>query len=65
MEDDNDNSPKFNQRSYSFTVQENVTIGSRVGQVSAVDNDTDLNAEIYFSLIGGEGRFIINSTTGK
>ncbi|KAL3853664.1 hypothetical protein ACJMK2_017188 [Sinanodonta woodiana] len=66
--DVNDNTPVYSQKSYNFTVFENITVGSLIGTLSAIDNDVGLNAKITFSIInsasGNSSHFIMNSTTG-
>lgn len=64
--DYNDNSPEFGQASFSFSVPENVTIGHRVGNVSASDIDSNGNANIHYSIssVGNYDKFTINSSTG-
>ena len=64
--DYNDNSPKFRQASFSFSVQENVTTGHLVGNVNASDKDSYDNANIHYSIasVGNYDKFTINSSTG-
>lgn len=61
----NDNSPEFSQASFLFSVQENVTIGHFVGNVSASDKDSYDN-DIHYSIssVGNYDKFVINSSTG-
>ena len=47
--DENDR-PVFSDHSTVFTILENVTVGSEVGQCLATDKDTGMNGEIKFSL---------------
>ena len=64
--DYNDNSPKFSQSRYSFSVPENVRIGHLVGSVNASDIDSYDNADIRYSIssVGNYDKFFINSSTG-
>ena len=64
--DYNDNSPKFSQPSFSFSVPENVSIGHLVGSVNASDKDSSDNANIQYSIssVGNYDAFFINSSTG-
>ncbi|KAL9976385.1 hypothetical protein ACROYT_G013683 [Oculina patagonica] len=64
--DYNDNSPKFSQPSFSFSVPENVSIGHVVGTVNASDKDSYHNADIHYSIssVGNYHKFSINSSTG-
>lgn len=48
VDDINDNSPKFEQPSYSKTVPEDLGIGDAVIQVRAIDEDTGSNAEMHY-----------------
>ena len=52
--DVNDNSPQFDvvdAGQYSFTVDENQPAGTLVGQVSAVDPDSDDNGNVSYSIV--------------
>lgn len=64
ISDKNDNSPVFDQRSYSFRVQENEPKGTVVGQVNAIDNDEGVNGEVRYSFKTDVSGFEIASTTG-
>uniref|UniRef100_A0A8C5DR47 Protocadherin alpha-8-like n=1 Tax=Gouania willdenowi TaxID=441366 RepID=A0A8C5DR47_GOUWI len=48
--DINDNRPQFSQDTYQIEIYENVTIGTVVTRVSAVDPDEGTNGEIKYSL---------------
>ena len=63
--DIDDNEPKFNQSSYTFTVIENCGIGHTVGQVVATDPDTD-GCVIYHTSDSDKykGIFEVGETTG-
>lgn len=61
--DDNDNAPKFIQRIYQASVQENKRSGTRVTEVLAKDKDSGVNAAIRYSLDGDYG-LEIDATTG-
>ncbi|KAJ7318645.1 hypothetical protein OS493_037586 [Desmophyllum pertusum] len=64
--DYNDNSPRFYQPIFSFSVPENVTIGHLVGSVNASDKDSYDNSDIHYSIssVGNYDKFAINSSTG-
>lgn len=62
--DDNDNVPQFTKSLYRAAIVENVTIGSQLMQVSASDPDEGSNGDIAYSIQGGDGGFVINSTSG-
>jgi hypothetical protein len=63
--DANDNDPKFLQQSYDFTIEENLRRGAVVGVIHAADDDSDINAEIRYSLIPSNNSFQINEITGE
>lgn len=63
--DTNDNDPRFTKEIYEFTVEENLSVGSFVGKVAAVDPDLGNNAVVRFSFIPGNSTFRINPATGK
>ncbi|KAI0980984.1 hypothetical protein GJ496_007157 [Pomphorhynchus laevis] len=46
--DENDNPPKFRFKSYNFSVNENIKIGSTVGRVQATDDDMGSNAMLVY-----------------
>ena len=46
MQDVNDNSPVMEHERYEFVLEENVPVGTVVGQVVATDLDDGLNALI-------------------
>ncbi|XP_005092400.1 cadherin-related tumor suppressor [Aplysia californica] len=64
VQDENDNAPEFTQVSYEFRVRENMPADSYVGSVKAVDNDLGRNAEILYSLGGGNVNFTIDPILG-
>ncbi|XP_068723113.1 protocadherin Fat 4-like isoform X1 [Montipora capricornis] len=64
VEDENDNSPKFTKDVYKVAISENATIGSSVIRVLASDPDDGSNADLTFTLRGGDGVFVINVTSG-
>lgn len=52
MVDENDNAPKFKNRSYVFHVKEHEAEGEYIGQVEATDDDYDKtnNGKITYSM---------------
>jgi hypothetical protein len=64
--DVNDNAPKFNQSEYNVTVIENVRLNPPVPllQVNATDEDSGINGNIHYKIIGGNdnGKF---AATGR
>ncbi|XP_055855772.1 fat-like cadherin-related tumor suppressor homolog isoform X2 [Episyrphus balteatus] len=67
VQDINDNPPEFTQQHYFANIPENCIIGSEVAQVLATSRDTGVNADIYYSIIGGneQKKFAINRNTGS
>lgn len=67
--DDNDNVPAFSRRTYYMDVREDINIAERpvVGQVTATDLDDGDNANVKYSIIGGNtgGAFAINTESGE
>lgn len=68
--DVNDNRPVFVKPSTNFSydlVKTSTSPGSVVTKVFAVDNDTGMNAELHYSIVGGNSRglFSIDQLTGN
>uniref|UniRef100_A0A1I8H1S3 CELR3 protein n=1 Tax=Macrostomum lignano TaxID=282301 RepID=A0A1I8H1S3_9PLAT len=67
--DYNDQTPKFNQSSFNFTVSENLDAPVLLGQIVATDADQEgtSNSEIQYSLMGAQADtyFTVNATTGE
>ncbi|KAE9550699.1 hypothetical protein FO519_006082, partial [Halicephalobus sp. NKZ332] len=49
--DVNDNSPKFEEKFYNFTVLENTTIPTVIGKVFANDIDSGKNGKVHYSMV--------------
>ncbi|XP_078284733.1 cadherin-23 [Rhinoraja longicauda] len=64
IQDVNDNNPVFVQASYQKPVFEDVSLGTVILQVRAVDADNGRFSQIQYNLVDGEGRFGINPQTG-
>lgn len=66
LTDENDHSPTFSQNVYTFTVNENLAVGSYIGNVSATDGDSGINGDFVYSVVSGDGSavFSINETHG-
>uniref|UniRef100_A0A286XM42 Protocadherin-15 n=1 Tax=Cavia porcellus TaxID=10141 RepID=A0A286XM42_CAVPO len=63
--DANDNTPTFPEISYDVYVYTDMRPGDSVIQLTAVDADEGSNGEItYEILVGAQGDFVINKTTG-
>ncbi|CAF1651545.1 unnamed protein product [Adineta ricciae] len=65
INDTNDNQPKFEQESYSFRVQENIPIGTLIGQLKATDRDTNTTIHYELTCIDDQDVFEIDLLTGK
>lgn len=65
--DVNDNPPEFVTRSYHVTIPESASIDTEVARVMATSLDTGLNAQIEYSILGGNehGKFVMDTKTGK
>ncbi|KFV70481.1 Cadherin-related family member 2, partial [Dryobates pubescens] len=56
--------PRFLNEPYSGSVPENCALGTTVLTVTAVDRDTGVNDEIFYSITNASVPFVINATTG-
>ncbi|CAM5160428.1 unnamed protein product, partial [Natator depressus] len=54
ISDINDNSPEFNQTSYTLYVRENNGPGIKIGNIDAFDSDSEQNAKVTYSLLPAE-----------
>ena len=64
--DINDNPPRFEQKQYSASILENVSIGMDVLETKAYDLDTGNNGRLRFTILSGDprGDFEINESSG-
>nr|XP_045378698.1 cadherin-23 isoform X1 [Camelus bactrianus] len=63
--DDNDNRPTFSPAALTVHLQENCPPGFSVLQVTATDEDSDLNGELIYRIeAGAQDRFLIHPVTG-
>jgi hypothetical protein len=63
--DINDNQPQFiNKEVYRFYVPENTTEHLRIGQVKAIDLDSDLNGQVVYKLDDDRKIFEVDEMTG-
>jgi len=62
--DANDNPPIFDVNPYTATIPENSPLGTFVLELSATDSDTGTNAQVTYSLVGGNDVFQIDTITG-
>ena len=65
VEDENDNPPQFTESVYQVAISENATVASTIIRVFADDPDHGGNGDIVFTLMGGDGIFAINETSGE
>ncbi|XP_077984710.1 cadherin EGF LAG seven-pass G-type receptor 2-like isoform X2 [Glandiceps talaboti] len=65
--DENDNYPQFSQRSYEVFIPEDINPNTMIESILATDRDTGTNADIRYSMIGGNslGHFGIDSFNGQ
>ncbi|GBM44837.1 Cadherin-related tumor suppressor [Araneus ventricosus] len=59
--------PHFIQPVFQFTVSESAGVGTTVGQLQAVDEDSGVDGEVYFLLVGSSNNkgFQIDSKSGS
>lgn len=63
--DVNDNLPVFSKASYQISVSDALPIGSSVLQVTATDNDSGTNGQLFFSISkGNSDKFHMDATSG-
>ncbi|XP_060940396.1 cadherin-6-like isoform X2 [Limanda limanda] len=65
LTDVNDNPPRFTQSIYQFRVPESSKSGIPVGRIQATDRDTGKNAEMYFTIVSGDGMDMFEISTDK
>ncbi len=69
ISDVNDNPPEFNEKNIYIYVKENTPPGTLIHTVSAVDRDSNENAEITYSIVDNKTTSInyvsVNSLTGQ
>ncbi|KAK9754792.1 Cadherin domain [Popillia japonica] len=66
VQDINDNPPEFASKYYFANAPEIYSIGTEIVRVLATSKDTGVNAEVYYSIIGGNEhrKFAIHNKTG-
>ncbi|KAH8379347.1 hypothetical protein KR009_004338 [Drosophila setifemur] len=64
--DINDNSPRFQQNMYRINVIEDVSVGSKILDVNATDEDSDVNGLVNYNIERGDniGQFLIDRKNG-
>ncbi|XP_039999518.1 cadherin-6 [Xiphias gladius] len=65
LTDVNDNPPRFTQSIYQFRVPESSKSGTPVGRIRATDRDIGKNAEMYFTIVSGDGMDMFEISTDK
>ncbi|XP_049455356.1 cadherin-6-like isoform X2 [Epinephelus fuscoguttatus] len=65
LTDVNDNPPRFVQSIYQFRVPESSKSGTSVGRIVATDRDIGKNAEMYFTIVSGDGMDMFDISTDK
>ncbi|XP_076646631.1 FAT atypical cadherin kugelei isoform X8 [Halictus rubicundus] len=66
VQDINDNPPEFASKVYFSRVPEIYAVGTEVARVLATSKDTGVNADVYYSIVGGNEhkKFQIDTKTG-
>lgn len=66
VQDINDNPPEFSTKLYYAQVPEVNPVGTEIARVLATSKDTGVNAEIYYSIVGGNEhkKFQIDTKSG-
>ncbi|XP_070186164.1 cadherin-23-like isoform X3 [Littorina saxatilis] len=62
--DMNDNAPNFTHSQYLFNVSEDATVDVSIGDIFAVDDDTDSFARVSYTIRGGNDKFRVDSLSG-
>uniref|UniRef100_A0A672R5G8 Cadherin-10 n=1 Tax=Sinocyclocheilus grahami TaxID=75366 RepID=A0A672R5G8_SINGR len=65
LTDVNDNPPRFMQSIYQFSVPEITKVESSVGRIRAVDADVGRNAEMDYTVVGGDGLDVFDVSTDR
>ncbi|CAF0755364.1 unnamed protein product [Didymodactylos carnosus] len=63
--DENDNSPQFTTPTYSFSIYENNSPNTYIGQVKAIDLDSGLNGEVQYRLDSIPSNLFLITKDGK
>ncbi|KAK1790168.1 hypothetical protein P4O66_014088 [Electrophorus voltai] len=63
LTDVNDNPPQFSQSVYQFSVPELAPAGAVAGRVRALDADIGRNAEMDYTVVGGDGLDVFDIAT--
>ncbi|XP_059200938.1 cadherin-6 [Centropristis striata] len=65
LTDVNDNPPRFTQSIYQFRVPESSKSGAAVGRIVATDRDIGKNAEMFFTIVSGDGMDMFDISTDR
>uniref|UniRef100_A0A668AAD2 Cadherin-12 n=1 Tax=Myripristis murdjan TaxID=586833 RepID=A0A668AAD2_9TELE len=65
LTDVNDNPPRFTQSIYQFSVKESARSGTSVGRIQATDKDIGKNAEMFFTIVSGDGMEMFDISTDR
>ena len=65
VNDTNDNSPQFERDSYSFQLNENVSIGTLIGQLKAIDLDTNSTIQYELTCLDDQDVFEVGLLNGQ
>ncbi|RMX53126.1 hypothetical protein pdam_00015549 [Pocillopora damicornis] len=60
ISDEDDNNPRFLQRSYRFLSSELSRVGDFIGQVKAVDIDRDHQSDVFYEITSGNEKGLFN-----
>ncbi|KAG5855648.1 hypothetical protein ANANG_G00051340 [Anguilla anguilla] len=63
--DVNDNDPVFASGSVTVDIPEDAALGANVTRLAATDADDGFNSAIFYSLVGGEGKFSIDPESAR
>ncbi|XP_071784509.1 cadherin EGF LAG seven-pass G-type receptor 2-like isoform X3 [Asterias amurensis] len=63
--DENDNYPQFQKRIFEVSIAEDSPRNVMIETITATDRDEGSNAEIRYSMVGGQGHFNIDTYNGE
>ncbi|XP_018589497.1 cadherin-20-like isoform X2 [Scleropages formosus] len=63
LSDINDSPPRFTQELYQMSISESAAEGSVIGYIRAEDQDVGVNADMCYSIVGGDGQDIFDIST--
>uniref|UniRef100_A0A671LPN4 Cadherin-10-like n=1 Tax=Sinocyclocheilus anshuiensis TaxID=1608454 RepID=A0A671LPN4_9TELE len=63
LQDVNNSPPRFPHSTYHISTPESAGIGSSVGRIKAYDADVGENAEMWYSILDGDGQDVFNIIT--